>query len=74
MIRLERNQNVAVARAERAVGQVLRVQRAVGQADVVEDVVDLRSWNLLADLSLNQIEELRRLFNAHSRRRRAHGE
>ncbi len=69
VIGLERYQNVAVPCAQRSVGQVLRVQRAVGQADVVEDVVDLISWYLLTDLSLNQIEQLRGLFNTHSRRR-----
>src|ERR1017187_5579213 len=68
MIPLERYQNVPVAVAQSSVGQVLGIQGAVRQADVVENVVDLRSWNFLADLSLHQVEQARGFFNAHSGR------
>src|ERR1035438_4600153 len=68
MIGLKRHQNVAIPRVQRAVGQVLRVQGAVGQADVVENVVDLRSRYLIADLSLDQVEQAGGFLNAHSRR------
>ena len=56
MIGLERDQEVAIPRAQRAVGKVLRVQRAVGQANVVENVIDLLSRYLLTDFSFDQIK------------------
>src|SRR5580692_5222110 len=69
MILLERHQNVAVSGSQRSIGQVLRIHAAIGQADVVENVVDLRRGNFFADLTFNEIEQASRLFNAHSGRR-----
>ena len=43
---------------------MLRVERAVRQADVVEDVVHLGRRHSLADVLLNQIAELGGLFDS----------
>ncbi len=43
---------------------MLRVERAVGQADVVEDVVDLVGGNGLADVLFDQVAESGGLFDA----------
>ena len=45
MVFFERDENVRVAGADQPGGGVLHVQRAVRQADVVEDVVHLRRWH-----------------------------
>ncbi len=64
MVFLERHQDVRIARAEQPRSRVLRVQCAVGQADVVEDVVDLGLRHLAADGLLHQIAELGCLLDA----------
>ena len=56
MIRLERHEDVAIPGAERAVGEVLGVECAVGQADVIENAVDLLIRYLFADFSLDEIK------------------
>lgn len=43
---------------------MLRVDHAVRQTDVVEDVIHLIRWNGLADVLFDQIAEPRCLFNA----------
>ena len=54
----------ASAAPMRAGGAVLQVERAVGQADVVEDVVHLAGGIVLADVLLDQVAEPGGLFDA----------
>ncbi len=60
----EGDHDVSVACAEEAGGGVLEVERAVGQADVVEDVVHLPGGDDGADLLLDEIAEFGGLFDA----------
>src|ERR1700732_2082057 len=64
MLLPQRDQNVRVTRTDQAGGGVLQVQRAVGQSDIVENVVHLIGWHGLADVLFDQIAEPGGLFNA----------
>src|SRR5215470_18808173 len=68
VIFLQGHHNVAVVCSKRTVGQMLRVQGAVRQADVVQNVVDLARGNLFAYFVFDQIKEARGLFNAKTGR------
>jgi hypothetical protein len=48
---------------------MLRVQGAIGQANVIENIVNLPSRDLFSDLAFNQIEQTSRFLDASSSRR-----
>ena len=64
VVLVERYQDVGVAGADQAGGGVLGVQGGVGQADVVQDVVELGGWDGAANLLLHQIADFGGVFNA----------
>ena len=64
----ERDEDVGIGCAGEARAIVDVVDVADGQADVIENVVDLCGRYLFADLALHKIEQARGFFNAHSRR------
>ena len=61
---LQADQGVAVHRPDRSGVLVGHVDAAIGQADVVDDVVELVGRNRLAHGLLDQVEQARRLLDA----------
>src|SRR6185369_5268812 len=61
------HEDVGVGGADGRGRAVAQVDAAVGQADVVDDAVQLRGGNLPADLRLHEVAELRRLLDARPR-------
>src|SRR5207302_5559053 len=53
----ERDENVRVSRADQARGGVLQIQCAVGQPDVIENVVHLIGWHGPANVLLDEVAE-----------------
>lgn len=66
MIFLERDHNIGVIGAQSPVRQMLCIHRTIRKADVVEDVVQFLSRNLLANILFDQVAETGHLFNTHS--------
>ena len=64
MLFVQRDQDVGVGRADRSRVAIDVIDGAVRQADIVEDVVELRGWNGLADGGLDLVAEPGRLFDA----------
>ena len=63
------HKNVGIRSAHRRGIAVGKVDAAVGEAYVVDHVLDLACRNLFPNCPLNLIAEVCRLFNTHSRRR-----
>ncbi len=61
---LEGDEDVGITGTNKAGGGVLGVERAVGQADVVEDIVDLIGRDLFAEVLLDEVAETRGFFDA----------
>ena len=59
-------QDVSIRCAHRRRIAVGKIDAAVGQPYVVDDVMDFIGWNLLSNRPLDLIAEVGRLFNAHS--------
>src|ERR1700751_426101 len=66
VIFVEGHQNIGVARSDEARGAVHEIDSAVRQPDIVQDVVYLARGDLAAYGALNQIAQLRGLFDACS--------
>src|ERR1700676_357889 len=58
--------NVGIRTAHRRRIAVGEIDAAVGQADVVDDVLDFARGNLTSNRVLNPIAKIGRFFNAHS--------
>src|SRR5260370_32988635 len=66
VIVFERDQSIGVARSDEARSAVHEIDGAVGQADVVQNVVHLALGNLAAYCALHEIAELRSLFDSRA--------
>ena len=67
MVFFQRDHDVAIGCPDGSVGEVLGIHRTVRQPDVVQDIVQLRGWNLLADILFDQVAETGHLLDAQAR-------
>src|SRR6267378_2810611 len=63
MVFFERYQNIGVACSDKARCAVHEIDGAVGQADIVQDVVHLALGNLTPNRAFDEIAQLRGLFD-----------
>ncbi len=63
---LERDQNIGVARSYESRCAVHEIDGAVRQSDVVEDVVQFSLGDLAAYVALNEVAQLRGLFDSRA--------
>src|SRR6202166_2281768 len=66
VIFVEGHQNIGVARSDEARGAVHEIDGAVRQADIVQDVVYFALRDLAADGALNEVAQLRGLFDSRA--------
>ena len=66
VLRRQSHEDVSIRCAHRRRIAVGKIDAAVGQPYVVDDVMDFIGWNLLSNRPLDLIAEVGRLFNAHS--------